>query len=74
MYHKAYLLGQELEFRYNSTEKKILSIFQKADRHDLYAYWYEDFLNRSKYDKRFKKLQKNEIMLLKRKYSENSTF
>ncbi|OXS77132.1 hypothetical protein B1B04_01640 [Lysinibacillus sp. KCTC 33748] len=58
IYHKAYLLAQELEFRYNSTEKEILSIFQKAGRHDLYAYWYEDFLNRAKYDKRFKKLQR----------------
>lgn len=48
----------EILFQYNSTEKKILSIFQKADLHGLYAYWYEEFLKRSKYDKRFKKLQR----------------
>lgn len=57
IYHKAYSLVKDLDFRYTSNEKKVLSVFQKANRQDLYSFWQKDFVERIKYDKRFKRLQ-----------------
>ena len=55
-FNKGYSLGKEVLFPYNSRLKKVLETFLKASREDLYDYWRSDFITRSHYDEKFKKL------------------
>lgn len=56
-FNKGYSLGQDIAFPYDSSLKKVLKTFLKADQKDLYVYWRLDFIKRSFYDKEFNKLK-----------------
>ena len=57
-FEKGLELGKHLEFPYNSQLKKIMKAFKKANRVDLVNKWRPELIDRARYDKKFKRLEK----------------
>lgn len=54
-YDVAFETGRTVEFDYNKEIKNIFELFYKVGRHDLYEKWHENFMERARTQKRFKK-------------------
>lgn len=56
-FHEGLLLGREIPFPYSPYFPLMFEAFKKALRHDLYEFWYEDFVKRRSYDEAFRNME-----------------
>ena len=54
-YDAAFETGRTVDFYYNKEINNIFELFYKVGRHDLYEKWHENFMERARTQKRFKK-------------------
>ena len=54
-YDAAFETGRTVDFYYNKEIDNIFEVFYKVGRHDLYKKWHENFMERARTQRRFKK-------------------